>query len=85
MDVNEYPPEFPAPWSAERPVLSYQLREELPPGTVFGRVTATDRDTRVRRYQAEENGLVQLDPATGERGVGGLGGGGGYMMVGRSV
>ena len=67
VDVNEFAPEFSAPWTPERPVLSFELREELAPGTVFGRVRATDRDTLVRRYQADEGGLVRLDPATGER------------------
>ena len=46
-------------------MLTFELREELAPGTVFGRVRATDRDTLVRRYQADEDGLVRLDPATG--------------------
>ncbi|XP_043212632.1 cadherin-87A-like, partial [Amphibalanus amphitrite] len=69
VDVNEFAPEFSPPWTPERPVLSFELREELAPGTVFGRVRATDRDTLVRRYHAEEGGLVRLDPATGELSV----------------
>ena len=71
MDVNEFAPEFSAPWTAERPVLSFQLREEMTPGTVFGRVRATDRDTLVRRYEASQNDLVHLDPATGRDAWGG--------------
>lgn len=66
MDVNEFGPEFAAPWTPERPVLTYELREEMPPGTVFGRVRATDRDTQVRRYQASESEYIGLNATTGE-------------------
>ncbi|KAF2367181.1 Cadherin [Trinorchestia longiramus] len=51
LDVNDFPPMFPPPWSPESPVIRLQVAEELPLGTVVTSMEATDADSNIGGYR----------------------------------
>ncbi len=53
LDVNDIPPSFEAPWSAEKPYYIVQIQEELPVGTILRTFTALDRDSDIHHYAIE--------------------------------
>ncbi|XP_076043934.1 cadherin 87A isoform X2 [Oratosquilla oratoria] len=66
VDVNDFPPVFPAPWAPESPILSVSVAEELPPGSLVTTITATDVDSNIAGYAlAEPSEYFALDNATG--------------------
>lgn len=51
IDVNDFAPEFPPPWTKDRPWYELEMLEGLPPGTLVGAFTATDRDSNIASYE----------------------------------
>lgn len=51
IDVNDFAPEFPSPWTINAPYYELELLEEQPEGTLIGTFTATDRDSNIARYE----------------------------------
>uniref|UniRef100_A0A1B6L3B2 Cadherin domain-containing protein n=1 Tax=Graphocephala atropunctata TaxID=36148 RepID=A0A1B6L3B2_9HEMI len=51
IDVNDYAPEFPPPWSRDNPAYVLELVEGQPAGAHLGTFTATDRDSNIAHYE----------------------------------
>ncbi|RZF35066.1 hypothetical protein LSTR_LSTR009658 [Laodelphax striatellus] len=51
IDVNDFAPTFPAPWTSEKPYYTIDILEEQPVGTLIGTFTATDQDSNIERYE----------------------------------
>ena len=47
VDVNDFPPMFPPPWSPESPILLVKVAEELPLGSLLTTITASDVDSNI--------------------------------------
>ena len=66
LDVNEHPPVFSRPWSVDEPFLALVVAEEQPLGSVVGKITATDPDSPIGRYQiAPVSPYFDIDQRTG--------------------
>ncbi|XP_071526000.1 cadherin-87A [Panulirus ornatus] len=66
VDVNDFPPVFPPPWSPESPTIHVKVVEELPRGSHLTTVTASDVDSNIGGYSlAEPSDHFALDNATG--------------------
>lgn len=66
LDVNEHPPAFSRPWTEEEPFLSLVVAEEQPVGSVVGKITATDSDSPLDRYEIlPESPYFAIDERTG--------------------
>ncbi|XP_071455526.1 cadherin-87A [Hetaerina americana] len=67
IDVNDSPPSFPPPWTAENPMLPpVSLPEELPIGTVVASYEATDPDSKISRYELEfPSDYFEIDESSG--------------------
>ncbi|XP_050727023.1 cadherin-87A-like [Eriocheir sinensis] len=66
VDVNDFPPMFPPPWSPENPVLLVKVAEELPLGSLLTTITASDVDSNIGGYSlSEPSEHFSLDNATG--------------------
>ena len=65
-------PQFPSPWTPSDPVLSFDVKEELPIGTVLFKLTAKDPITgqTVNQYEklieSDPENLIDISPVTGE-------------------
>ena len=55
LDVNDFPPIFPSPWSPESPIIRISVSEELPIGTVVTSLEATDVDSNIGGYKLVVN------------------------------
>lgn len=66
IDLNDYPPSFPRPWTPENPEVYLNAMEEQPKGSVVATLIATDPDSNIARYAIEpENEFFQIDKASG--------------------
>ncbi|XP_059478412.1 cadherin-87A [Neocloeon triangulifer] len=67
VGVNERSPEFPAPWTHEKPQLKVSLSEEMPIGTVVGNFEATDPDSAsITKYEINpESKYFEINNLTG--------------------
>ena len=66
IDVNDFPPVFPPPWSPESPVLTVTVPEELPTGSLVTTVTASDVDSNIGGYRlVEPSEHFDVNSATG--------------------
>ncbi|XP_027213278.2 cadherin-87A [Penaeus vannamei] len=66
VDVNDFPPVFPAPWSPNSPTIQVKVAEELPRGSLLTTITASDIDSNIGGYSlAEPSEHFSLDNATG--------------------
>lgn len=76
LDVNDFPPIFPSPWSPESPVIRIRVPEELPLGSVVTSMEATDVDSNIGGYNltviqpgslasSENEPVLSIDSATG--------------------
>ena len=65
-------PQFAAPWTPSDPVLTFDVKEELPIGTVLFKLTARDPLTgqTVSQYEklpdSDPGNLIDISPVTGE-------------------
>jgi len=53
IDVNDYAPEFPPPWTRDDPAYVLDLVEDQPAGTHLGTFTATDKDSNIAYYEIQ--------------------------------
>ena len=67
IDVNDFAPEFPAPWSPESQFLSIDVKEETPVGSLVHRFTATDKDSNIARFEIvpANNPYFEIEKASG--------------------
>ncbi|KAG7153827.1 Cadherin-87A-like [Homarus americanus] len=66
VDVNDFPPVFPPPWSPESPTIHVRVAEELPRGSLLTTITASDIDSNIGGYSlAEPSEHFALDNVTG--------------------
>lgn len=66
VDVNDFPPIFPPPWSPESPSIHVTVAEELPRGSLLTTITASDVDSNIGGYSlANPSEHFALDNATG--------------------
>lgn len=56
LDVNDFPPMFPPPWSPESPVIRLSVPEELPINSVVASMEATDADSNIGGYKLTVQG-----------------------------
>lgn len=50
VDVNDFPPVFPAPWSPNSPTIQVKVAEELPRGSLLTTITASDVDSNIGTF-----------------------------------
>jgi len=66
IDVNDFAPEFPEPWSPEAKFISIEVKEETPLGTVVHKFTATDKDSNIARFEIKpKSPYFDVEPGTG--------------------
>ncbi|KAG0411798.1 hypothetical protein HPB47_011094, partial [Ixodes persulcatus] len=66
VDLNDFPPSFPPPWSPDNPELSISVMEEQPIGSVVASFVATDPDSNIASYSIEpENRYFSIDKLSG--------------------
>jgi len=67
IDVNDFAPEFPAPWSLEANYITINVKEEKPVGTEVYKFTATDKDSNIARYEIRpRNRYFDIDKGSGK-------------------
>ncbi|KAL1434560.1 hypothetical protein MTO96_011649 [Rhipicephalus appendiculatus] len=66
VDLNDFPPTFPPPWSPDHPELYISVMEEQPIGSVVASFVATDPDSNIASYSIEpENPYFAIDKLSG--------------------
>ncbi|KFM79704.1 Cadherin-87A, partial [Stegodyphus mimosarum] len=66
IDLNDYPPSFPRPWTPETPEVHVNAMEEQPKGSVVATLIATDPDSNIAEYRIEpENEYFHIDNVSG--------------------
>ncbi|KAL3182236.1 hypothetical protein MRX96_007436 [Rhipicephalus microplus] len=66
VDLNDFPPTFPPPWSPDHPELFITVMEEQPIGSVVASFVATDPDSNIASYSIEpENPYFAIDKLSG--------------------
>ncbi|XP_054711474.1 cadherin-87A-like [Uloborus diversus] len=66
IDLNDYPPAFPRPWTPETPEVHINAMEEQPRGSVVATLIATDADSNIAQYLIEpENEYFHIDNISG--------------------
>ncbi|GIZ01522.1 cadherin-87A [Caerostris extrusa] len=66
IDLNDFPPSFPRPWTAENPEIHINAMEEQPKGSVVATLVATDPDSNIAEYRIEpENEYFHIDNTSG--------------------
>lgn len=67
IDLNDYPPSFPRPWTPENPEVHLNAMEEQPKGSVVATLIATDSDSNIAEYVIDpENEYFHIDKASGK-------------------
>ncbi|XP_074032325.1 cadherin 87A [Leptinotarsa decemlineata] len=65
-DVNDSPPMFLPPWTAENPIYYLELKEEQPAGTIVATYKAIDEDSDIAGYIIHpEHEYFQINNGTG--------------------
>lgn len=66
IDVNDFAPEFPLPWTKESPMISISVNEEKPVGSEVFRFTAIDKDSNIARYEiSPRNEFFEVEKGSG--------------------
>ena len=66
IDVNDFAPEFPPPWSKESPKILISVNEEKPLGSEVYRFTATDKDSNIAKYEINpKNDFFEVEKGSG--------------------
>lgn len=66
LDVNEHPPTFTKPRNSEELFINLLVAEEQPIGSIVGKITATDPDSPIDRYEfLPPNPFFAIDPRSG--------------------
>ncbi len=51
VDINDFAPTFPEPWSDANPYITINVVEGQPNGTVVHKFVATDADSNIESYE----------------------------------
>ena len=51
VDINDFAPAFPEPWSEINPYITINVPEGLPNGSVVYKFVATDADSNIESYE----------------------------------
>lgn len=66
IDVNDDPPTFPAPWSAENPTIAISVLEEQPVGAIVYTFVAIDDDSSIDGYAIiPDDTFFEIDAVSG--------------------
>ena len=66
VDVNDFEPEFPEPWSKDNPYITIQVSEELPRGALVHKFVATDPDSNIDKFRImPKSDYFSIEPDTG--------------------
>lgn len=66
VDLNDFPPSFPPPWSPSHPELAITVLEEQPVGSIVASFVATDPDSNIASYSIEpESPYFLIDKLSG--------------------
>ena len=66
IDVNDFAPEFPLPWTKESPLIAISVNEEKPVGSEVFRFTAIDKDSNIARYEiSPRNEFFEVEKGSG--------------------
>ncbi|XP_064457989.1 cadherin-87A-like isoform X2 [Ornithodoros turicata] len=66
VDLNDFPPSFPPPWSPSHPELHITVMEEQPVGSIVASFVATDPDSNIASYTIEpESPYFSVDKHSG--------------------
>ena len=67
IDVNDFAPEFPAPWSPENNYITITVKEEKPVGSEVYRFIASDKDSNIARYEIKpRNRFFDVEKGSGK-------------------
>ena len=67
IDVNDFAPEFPPPWTPELKIIEINVKEEKPVGSVVHKFTATDKDSNIARFEiSPPNRYFDIDKGSGK-------------------
>ena len=66
VDVNDFEPVFPEPWTKENPYITIQVSEELPRGSIVHKFVATDPDSNIDKFRImPKSEFFSIEPETG--------------------
>ena len=66
VDVNDFEPAFPEPWTPDNPYITIEVNEEQAKGTVVHKFTATDPDSNIDKFRIQpKSKYFSIEPATG--------------------
>ena len=66
VDVNDFEPVFPEPWTKENPYITIQVSEELPRGSIVHKFVATDPDSNIDKFRImPKSEYFSIEPETG--------------------
>ena len=67
IDVNDFAPEFPPPWTPELKIIEISVKEEKPVGSEVHKFTATDKDSNIARFEiSPPNRYFDIDKGSGK-------------------
>ena len=67
IDVNDFAPEFPLPWTPELKIIEIRVKEEKPVGSEVHKFTATDKDSNIARFEINPpNRYFNIDKGSGK-------------------
>jgi hypothetical protein len=63
VDINDFAPTFPEPWSDVNPYITINVVEEQPNGTVVHKFVASDADSNIESYEIQpKNPYFYVEP-----------------------
>ncbi len=63
VDINDFAPTFPEPWSDVNPYITINIVEEQPNGTVVHKFVASDADSNIESYEIQpKNPYFYVEP-----------------------
>jgi hypothetical protein len=66
VDINDFAPTFPEPWSDANPYITINVVEGQPNGTVVHKFVATDADSNIESYEIiPKNPYFFVEPGKG--------------------
>ena len=67
IDVNDFAPEFPHPWTPELKIIEISVKEEKPVGSKVHTFKATDKDSNIARFEiSPPNRYFDIDKGSGK-------------------
>jgi hypothetical protein len=67
IDVNDFAPTFPQPWTPDLKIIEIRVKEEKPVGSEVYKFTATDKDSNIARFEINPpNKYFDIDAGSGK-------------------